>query len=271
MTSVGLWRDDAHRYYANYPDHPKANGLAMPGVTSVISKVDKSGPLIAWAKGVTADAALDNLERVSDMAAKNGRSVAKAWLTSMATAESDRAKDLGSRVHLLAEQIERGATPDVEPIAVPYIDAYRRFRADYAPVFKSLERFVANLDRGYGGTFDWLAYLDLGRGPKLTLGDTKTGKGVYAETRLQLAALGAAEFIGLPNDPKRYPLPKIEQYALLHVRPEAYARGYQLYRVDVNQADRDAFFGALAIYRWSEQRPSKGEPVQPPALEEAAA
>jgi hypothetical protein len=150
--------------------------------------------------------------------------------------------------------------------AVPFVAAYRRFKAEVNPTFKSLEQYTCNLSLGYGGTFDFLAVMD----GKLTLGDTKTGKGVYEETRLQLAGLGMAEFIGRPNDPKRYRMPKVEQYVVLHVRPEAYAKGYQLYRVNVNEADREAFRGALSIYRWAEQRPSKGEPYAPAGLEIAA-
>ena len=242
----------------------------MPGVTSVISKVDKSGPLIGWAKGVTADAALNNLDTLSTMVGEKGRAVTKSWLTAHATAESDAAKDLGTRIHILAEQISRGAEPDVSELEWPYIRAYQQYLADFAPAIRSLEHYVANLTKGYGGTYDFIATLDLGDGPKLTLGDLKTGKGHYTETRLQLAALGAAEFIGLPNDPKQYAMPTIEQYAVLHVRPEAYAKGYQLYRVNVTPADTAAFLGALAIYRWAEAQPSKGEPVQPITEEIAA-
>jgi hypothetical protein len=58
---------------------------------------------------------------------------------------------------------------------------------------------------------------------------------------------------------------------ILHVRPEAYAKGYQLYRLNLTPADTEAFLGALAIYRWAEQRPTKGDPMQPALIEGAAA
>lgn len=263
IPSVGLYRTAAHKYHFN-------GGPGMPGVTTVISKVDKSGPLIGWAKGVTADAALNNLTELETMMVDKGRAVTKSWLTAHATAESDAAKDLGTRIHILAEQISRGAEPDVSELEWPYIRAYQQYLADFAPKIRSLEHYVANLSEGYGGTYDFIADLDLGDGPKTTLGDLKTGKGHYVEARLQLAALGMAEFIGLPNDPKAYPMPKIEQYAVLHVRPEAYSKGFQLYRVNITQADRDAFLGALAIHRWAEAQPSKGEPVPVPVREIAA-
>ena len=263
---IGLFRDERHRYYARYPDHPAATGLAMPGVTSVIAKVDKSGPLIAWAKGVTADAALANIDRLQGMMRSDGVAPTKAWLTAHATAESDRAKDLGTRVHILAEQISRGAEPDMDEFEAPFVNAYRRYLTDFAPQIKSLENMVWSPEHSYGGTFDFLASIN----GLMTLGDIKTGKAHYTEARLQLAALGAAQYIGRPNDPKRYRMPKIEQYVILHVRPEAYAKGYQLYRVNLTPADIAAFLGALAIYRWAEQQPSKGEPVQPTTQEIAA-
>ncbi len=249
--SVGLWRTDAHKYHW-------MGGPAMPGVTSIISKVDKSGPLIGWAKGVTADAALNNLAELETMVADKGRPVAKAWLTAHATAESDTAKDLGTLIHLYAEQVARGAKPDLPEEHMAYVWAYQRFLDDWRPKFRSLERFVCNLAEGYGGTFDFIAEID----GKVTLGDLKTGKGVYSETRLQLAALGRAEFIGMPNDPKQYRMPTIEQYVVLHVRPEAYSAGYALLKVGITDADYRAFLGALDIYRWAEQRPSNGEPMQ---------
>jgi hypothetical protein len=65
-------------------------------------------------------------------------------------------------------------------------------------------------------------------------------------------------------------MPKVEQYAILHVRPEAYARGYQLFRIDISEADRAAFRGALDIYRWAEARPTTGEPTRPIEQEVAA-
>jgi hypothetical protein len=250
IPSVGLYRTERHVYHW-------AGGPGMPGVTSVISKIDKSGPLIAWAKGVTADAALSDLPGLTAMAADRGQAVAKAFLTAHATGESDAAKKLGVSVHRLAEQITRGEQVDVPAEQLDYIDAYNRFRNDWSPNFKSLEHYVANLSLGYGGTFDFIAEID----GKMTLGDLKTGKGHYVETRLQLSALGHAEFLGLPGDPTKYEIPPIEQYVVLHVRPGAYPDGYQLYRVDLSGHDWVAFMGALAIYRWAQLRPSKGEPM----------
>jgi hypothetical protein len=253
IPSVGLYRTPTHAYHWN-------GGPAMPGVTSVIGKIDKSGPLIAWAKGVTADAALNDLPLLAAMAADKGAAVAKAYLTAHATGESDAAKALGTKVHTAYEALARGETVDLAPEHLDYVHAYGRFRQDWQPEYLSLEHYVANLHWGYGGTFDFIARID----GKVTLGDYKTGKGHYTETRLQLAGLGHAEFLGMPNDPRQYPLPAFEQYVVLHVRPGAYPDGYQLYRVDLTHRDFQAFLGALAVYRWAQQQPTKGEPMPPP-------
>ena len=250
--NVGLQRSANHLY--RWGDGPW-----LPGVTSVVGKVDKSDVLIRWAKGITADAALDNLPLLADMIAEKGPAVAKAYLTAHATGINDAAKHLGTAVHAAAEAMARGQDPGLPPEHLLYVDAYRRFLADYRPHFMSLEHYVANLTEGYGGTFDWIARIN----GLVTLGDTKSGKGHYVETRLQLSALGHAEFLGIPGDATRYALPAFDQYAVLHVRPEAYERGYQLYRVGLDDADWDAFRGALAIYRWDRARPSKGEPMRP--------
>ncbi len=254
--NIGLQRSANHLYRWN-------EGSWLPGVTSVVSKVDKSNVLIRWAKGITADAALANLPLLETMVRDKGPAVAKAYLTAQATGLNDAAKNLGTQVHAAAEAMARGQDPGVAPEHVLYVDAYRRFLDDWQPTFKSLEHYVVNLTEGYGGTFDFIAEID----GRMTLGDVKTGKAHYIETRLQLAALRHAEFLGIPGDPTQYSLPTFDQHAVLHVRPEAYERGYQLYRVDVTQADWDAFRGALAIYRWDRQRPSKGEPMPVPRLE----
>lgn len=250
IPSLGLYRTATHQYHWN-------GGPAMPGVTSIIGKVDKTEVLIRWAKGVTADAALADLPLLETMQREKGPAVAKAYLTAHATGINDAAKNLGSKVHSAAEAMARGEDPGVAPEHLLYVDAYRRFLEDWTPQFRSLEHYVANLTHGYGGTFDFIAVID----GKMTLADLKTGKGVYPETRLQLAGLAHAEFLGLPGDPTRYSLPAFEQYVVLHVRPEAYERGYQMYRVDLAAADYAAFLGALAVYRWDRAKPSRGEPI----------
>src|SRR5262249_28914527 len=85
-------------------------------------------------------------------------------------------------------------------------------------------------------------------GRKLLL-DTKTGKGVYPEVALQLAAYRYAEFIGLP-DGSEAKMPTVDGCAVVHL-PEA--GGYQLLEV---RADPEGFTGFLYVrecFRFQEE------------------
>ena len=66
---------------------------------------------------------------------------------------------------------------------------------------------------GYAGTFDLLAEID----GEVWLLDWKTGKGVYEEVGLQLAALHYAEKVLADEDTI---LPKATRFGVVHVRPE---------------------------------------------------
>jgi hypothetical protein len=110
---------------------------------------------------------------------------------------------------------------------------------------------VFNFAVGYAGTLDLLARIRSAPGTSLL--DIKTGNsagGVWPETRLQLAAYRYAEFVGVPGDRKKYPMPEINQVFVLHLRPDRYAEGWRLVEYPVDEADFEAFGHALAIYRW---------------------
>lgn len=255
---MSLVRSADHRYRLD-------DGPWVPGVTSVIDVISKPA-LVPWAKGVTADAALDHLDRFTEILNVDGRPPARGWLIGHADQVKDAAASLGSRVHALAEQHDRWVAGEAVLVvdeesttAAPYIDAYRRYLEDWKPEIKSLEQFIYNAAAGYGGTYDALELID----GKMTLRDTKTGKGVYSESRLQLTALSRPEnIIGKADSDKTWKMPRIDFCTILHLRPDAYERGYQLYRIDPNAADWAAFTGALAIYRWRQQRPTSGDPLQ---------
>jgi hypothetical protein len=92
--------------------------------------------------------------------------------------------------------------------------------------------------------------------------DYKTGSGAYAETALQLAALHHADWAGLPNDPKKYALPKATRFGVLHVRPEQ----AELIPYDVTAREFEAFLACRYLTEWLELR----APVIKTPLKEAA-
>lgn len=250
---VGLLRTDKHDYYWN--DGETVHG-PMPGVTGVLRIIDK--PAIAtWAKQETAKCAIRNWDMLEKMISTGGSDAAVAWLSRIPDYQKDTAGKLGSAVHQLAELASRDKQYIATDEERPYIEAYRRFLDDYKPKLVSVEKGVIHLKLGYGGTYDLLLRLD----GELWLVDLKTSKGTYAETALQLAAYGHAEFIGLPEDPKPYPMPHVDRYAVLHLRPDAYPEGYRLIEYRVGEPEWQAFRAALALSRWSKSATPVGESV----------
>lgn len=267
VPTVGLFRDDRHRYYID------GKG-PYPGVTTVIRALDKPA-IIEWAKRETARCAVDNYDFVADLIQRGGPKAAADWLARIPDYARDTAADMGSAVHRLAEKETRakaagfgGITDDgITPDQMPFVTAYRQFIEDYSPMFKSLERMVFSEVHGYGGTFDFIAEI----AGATYLIDTKTSKASYAETALQLAALANADFCGLPGDPKRYKIPPIERYAVLHIRPDQYARGYRLIEYRVGPDDFAAFLACLTLTNWRVNAQPIGESIPRPQVAEAVA
>jgi len=249
---LGLTRTAAHVYSWN----DGANVYSpLPSVTTVIAVLDKSGPLVGWAKRETAACAVRNLDVLMRMRETGGDAAATDWLKKIPDYQRDSAADVGSRIHALAEQINRGLEPAVSADEAPFIASYRAFLASFRPRFLAVEEMVVSLKHGYAGTFDSVAVID----GQTWLLDLKTGSGVYPETALQLAAYGSADFVGRPSTPRRFRLPRATRFGVIHVRPET-ARLIE-YRVDPSTFA--AFLEARRLYTW-QQGPAKsvvGEPV----------
>ena len=240
LAALGLTRDDAHVYGWN---DGRTVRWPIPSVTSIIRVVDRSGPLVGWAKRVTAEAALDWRADLDNWVTQFGRDAAKSMLTAKATAERDAAAGLGSRVHALADDVAHGRPVTISDQELPYLRAYQRFLDERRPRFLHSERMVCNLAADYAGTCDWFAEID----GELFIGDNKTGKGVYAETALQLSAYANAEFIGQGGDPKRYRVPRTTKAAALHLKPDG---TYNLIEFGIDGETFAAFLAARTIYGW---------------------
>jgi hypothetical protein len=221
----------------------------LPSVTTVIGKtIDKSGAIAGWARRETAACAVRNLDMLVRMRETGGDAAATDWLKKIPDYQRDTAADVGSRIHALAEQINRGLEPAVTPDDAPFIDAYRAFLASFRPRFLAAEEMVVSLRHQYAGTLDCLAVID----GETWLLDIKTGTGLYAETGLQLAGYASADFIGRPGTPKRFRLPRATRFGVIHVRPE----GARLVEYDVDRGTFAAFLEARRLYAW-QQGPAK--------------
>lgn len=236
---AGLQRDEKHRYRWG-------EGPWSPGVTSIIKMLDKSGPLVGWAKRETAACAVRNLPMLETMVQSGGPEAATKWLSAIPDFQRDTAADLGTRVHELAEAISRKLPVEVDEAAAPFVTAYLRWRDIYKPHVINAEFMVYSVQHGYGGTADMAARIN----GEVWLLDIKTGKATYAETALQLAGLHNADFAGRTDDPRKYRIPPATRFGVLHVRPE----GAELVPYSVTDAEFAAFLALRTAHRWVEER-----------------
>lgn len=245
----GLWRDAKHKYYYGTVG-------PLPSVTTITGVVDKSGPLVAWAKRETAACAVRNIDMLASMVKTGGKEPAAQWLSGIPDYQRDTAADLGTTIHAMADALQRGEEISPTGVEVPYVRAYRDFLAAVKPEIVYSERMIANLALGFGGTFDIGCLID----GVWTLLDIKTGKAVYEETALQLAGYAMAEFTATPDDPTQVPLPKWERFGVIHLQPD----NWNLIPFDVTSATEDAFVAALRLTTWRRETApfTKGTPIQ---------
>lgn len=238
LAPVGLCRNDAHEYYLD-------GAGPIPSVTRVLKVVDKSGPLIGWAKRITAEAAVRNLPMLNQMVTTGGEQASIDWLKKLADHKRDSAANLGTRVHALAESVARGQAVEMTDEEHPFVDTYvRDFLTPFAPRFLALEEMVCSLTHGYAGTFDAIAEI---AGETWML-DLKTSTGTYAETALQLSAYANADFIARPGSAKRMRVPKVTRYGVIHCRPEQ----TRLVEYGVDKGTFDAFLACRGLFDWVE-------------------
>ena len=249
---LGLTRSETHGY--RWSDGVTATDT-LPSVTTIIGIVDKSGPLIGWAKRITAEAAVDNRDQMAGWVDMAGRDGAISLLTKAASQKRDKAADVGTRVHALAESVARGVPVELTEEERPFLAAYQRFLDEWQPRYLAAEEMVVSLTHGYGGTFDAIVEM----AGDIWMLDTKTSRGCYPETALQLAAYSWADFIGRPADSQRYSLPPITAYGVLHLRPE----GYEVIPYSVDRETFDAFIHARRLYEWRETQAPRvmGQPL----------
>lgn len=173
------------------------------------------------------------------------------WLKSVPYTKRDRAADLGTLIHAWIEAHRLGKPmPVCPPDVIPYLRAFERFLADFNPVYEATEASVYNRTQRYAGTLDAIVTLQLplAAAPARFILDAKSGKGVYPEVGLQLAAYRYAEFIGLP-DGGEAPMPAVDGALALHLAPLR----YRLIEVRADEDVFRSFLFAREVFRWQEE------------------
>ncbi|NJP71933.1 hypothetical protein [Streptomyces sp. C1-2] len=251
------------RYYRD-----PAGGPDLISVTNCLSSIAKPA-LLPWAAGMAADRVLTDPIGV----ARRARTEPTALRRELVAAHrqyTERAQDLGTRVHLRAVALVLN-TPypydeEVEPYAVQLAAFYRLWRVDFDRDVEAVETTVMHRKYGYAGTGDVWLWLPTGRYRRrqLWLIDYKTSAKkpadtVYDEQPLQLAALRWAPEWLLPDDTSE-PAPRVHRTALLNLRP----RSHRLIEVPSGRAQFRAFLGAMRTARYLHDAPASYPTVVPP-------
>lgn len=251
------------RYYRD-----PAGGPDLISVTNALSSIHKPA-LIPWAAGVAADQMIAD-PIATARRARSEPSALRRELVGAPTRVSERAMNLGTRVHNRAQAEVLGvpypADPDVEPYARQLARWFRLWRIDLAADVEAVETTVLNRARGYAGTGDLWVWLPTGRYGRrqLWLVDYKTSERkpadtVYDEQPLQLAALRHAPEWLLPDDSSE-PAPRVHRTALLNLRP----RSHRFIEVPSGREQYRAFLAAAATARYLHTAPSAYPAVVPP-------
>src|SRR5450756_464810 len=195
----------SHRY--------KLDGEWVPGVTTIIGVLDKSGPLSKWAASSVAEFVADNPEPVAALRTM-GRGSMVAALKGVPWQKRDDAASRGTTFHALAEQILLGHAVEVPPEQVGLVESALAFMDAYKIDPTLVEVAVGSREHKYAGTADLIA--------NDAIWDWKSGKRIYSSVPFQLSAYAGAEFYMGADGYERL-MPPIEASYGVHIREDGYS------------------------------------------------
>lgn len=205
--------DDGPRTYAWPPQPP--HEMEVLSVTSAMKSLNKPF-LVGWAAKMTAECAVEDLDIIAAMLKKkNGKKAALDHLKQARYRDSGGKADRGTVVHAAVEAYVAGQKVDLDhvqfqleekqvpealwPATYKMIDGVLEFLFDFEPEILRSESTVYSREHGYAGTLDMFANIRIGRSILPAVLDIKTGKAIYNEVAMQLAAYGRADFVGLDD------------------------------------------------------------------------
>jgi hypothetical protein len=190
----------------------KIDGQKVLGVTTALQVIAKPA-LIDWAARTTAEAAVDRWDELTELSpTQRLKELNEArWHVNR------EAIARGNDIHAIGEKMRDGAPVDVPDHLIGPADAYARFLDTWGLEFLGAEAPCCNPDIGYAGTLDGVAWT-----PKLNDGqpimlDIKTGKGVFPETALQLAAYARCQLWQPDGKESEQPMPEVAGLYVAHV------------------------------------------------------
>lgn len=232
MTAPVLARNASGRRYVWPPEAPYE--LVVPSVTNITGNLDKPA-LKHWAAREAAMWAVDHIVEWENLPPTEAVDLIKKAPFSKARKKAD----LGTAVHHAIEMMDGATAQDVDPDLLPYVAAASQFLDDHVEKVGIAETTFFNSQYQYAGTPDALVKLKDGR---FAIVDWKSGKAIYPETALQLAAYARAEFIGKPDGTRIELDYDINVGVAVHLRDDA---TYEAHFCDIT----DRLFGIFRALR----------------------
>ncbi|MGH8940072.1 MAG: hypothetical protein ACRDV2_12100, partial [Actinomycetes bacterium] len=192
-----------------------ANGVRVPGVTTILGDGVPKKALINWSANSTAEYAVDHWDELSELSP----SARLKKLQGARYEDRDTAANRGTQVHNLAEQLVAGKKVKVPDDLAGHVESYCQFLDDWDPDPVLIEAVVMSHKHGYAGMLDLVADLpERGR----CLIDLKTSRsGIFGETALQMAGYRYADTY-VDNKGEEQPMLPVDEVLGLHVRADGY-------------------------------------------------
>ena len=222
---LGSVATDDGRYY-------EWKGERFISVTNVLQHTISKPVLVPWAAKL-----------VAEFGKANPGLDIKEW-KKQPTLVKDKASERGTNIHAWCEQFFLNPAAAVAAIpheyskeCIGFIKAVERFQI--VPI--AAEATVYSRAHGHAGTNDFFGTI-LGQPAGA---DIKTGKNVYPEYALQIAAYSNAEFVGLP-DGSEAPIPLTAKSYVIHVDHGT----TRLIPLRSSPKEFEAFICAVGLARW---------------------
>lgn len=221
----------------------KLDGQKIIGVTTVLGAKAKNA-LVQWAADETAKAAVNQWDELAqlDPIDRYKRLTKARYETQTAAAVR------GTDIHTYGEALAHGRPVKVPDELVGPVEGYARFLDEWDIAITATEAPCVNTRWRYAGTLD--AVGQIGRIGVSALIDLKSGKSVYNETALQLAAYRYCNLWhpgGAPDSEE--PMPVLEEVFVAHISPAE----TRLIPVQAGEAEHQQFLYTLQVALWDKE------------------
>lgn len=191
----------------------KLDGEKLIGVTTAIDVLDKPA-LRNWYAEQAAKRAIDEWDALAELPISERMERIRYGARDTVQAAALR----GTQIHDLGQKLADGLEVDVPAEHRGPVEAYARWLDAWDVETIATETPLCHTQHGYGGTADLWGRVGK-RDNAVCLLDVKTGKGVYDETGLQLAAYRYSNLMQ-PEKGVEIETPEVDLVYVAHVLPD---------------------------------------------------